>query len=186
MTGAVLWCRLDVPGHDTCRVAPAGDGWRLVGTAVFASGEGPSALAYEVTCDGAWRTRSARVTGHVGERAVDVALAADGDGHWQVDGVRRADLDGCLDVDLGFTPATNLLPVRRLGLEVGEGAPIRAAWVRVPSLRVEVLDQTYRRERREAYHYSSGSGFETTLKVGEVGFALDYPPFWQAESCPPS
>ena len=38
-----------------------------------------------------------------------------------------AHLDGCPDVDFGWTPATNTVPIRRLGLEVGETASITAA-----------------------------------------------------------
>jgi hypothetical protein len=37
--------------------------------------------------------------------------------------------EGCLDIDLGFSPSTNLLPIRRLTLAVGEAATVRAAWL---------------------------------------------------------
>jgi len=36
----------------------------------------------------------------------------------------RTDLAGCSDVDLGWTPATNILPIRRTGLVVGGSTTI--------------------------------------------------------------
>ena len=33
--GAVLWRRLDTPGHDACRLVRNDAGWQLEGTAVF-------------------------------------------------------------------------------------------------------------------------------------------------------
>ena len=72
MTSAcVLWRRLDVPGHDVCRLEPSGDGWRLGGAAVFRHEGVPALLAYQVTSDAAWRTRGGAVHGWIGERFVD-------------------------------------------------------------------------------------------------------------------
>ncbi len=53
-----------------------------------------------------------------------------GRGRWRVNGVMNADVTGCIDVDLSFTPATNLFTLRRLGLKVGEhaDAPALPIW----------------------------------------------------------
>jgi uncharacterized protein len=92
------------------------------------------------------------------------------------------DLKGCDDVDLGFTPATNLLPIRRLNLSIGAKAAVRAAWVRFPQLSVEVLDQSYTRLADDRYLYeSAGGSFRRELLVDDVGFVLDYPDLWSAE-----
>jgi Putative glycolipid-binding len=45
---------------------------------------------------------------------------------------RPPEFRDCVDVDLGFTPATNTLPIRRLGLEVGEAAGLAVAWLNGP------------------------------------------------------
>jgi len=87
---------------------------------------------------------------------------------------------GCLDVDLAFTPATNILPLRRLGLAVGESREMIAAWVRFPDLSIEPLAQRYTRldERRVRYE-SRGGAFTAELEVDELGLVVRYPPLWE-------
>ena len=41
-------------------------------------------------------------------------------------------MTGCVDLDLNFIPSTTLLPVRRLGLAIGQSAEVQAAWLRFP------------------------------------------------------
>lgn len=87
---------------------------------------------------------------------------------------------GCLDVDLAFTPATNILPLRRLGLAVGESREMTAAWIRFPNLSIEPLAQRYTRldERRVRYE-SRGGAFTAELEVDELGLVVRYPPLWE-------
>ena len=86
----------------------------------------------------------------------------------------------CLDLDLAFTPATNILPLRRLGLAVGESREVTAAWLRFPDLSVEPLPQRYTRldERRVRYE-SRGGAFTAELEVDELGLVVRYPPLWE-------
>jgi uncharacterized protein len=87
---------------------------------------------------------------------------------------------GCLDVDLAFSPATNILPLRRLDLAVGESREMTAAWVRFPDLSIEPLAQRYTRldERRVRYENRDGS-FTAELEVDELGLVVSYPPLWE-------
>ena len=90
---------------------------------------------------------------------------------------------GCTDIDLNFSPSTNLLPIRRLGLAVGEASDVKAAWLRFPSFRLEPLAQQYRRLDELTYRYESAGGqFVAELKVDPSGFVVDYPGLWQAEA----
>lgn len=41
-------------------------------------------------------------------------------------------LQGCHNVDVGFTPATNMLPLRRLNLASKESQPIKVAYIPLP------------------------------------------------------
>ena len=70
----------------------------------------------------------------------------------------RPVVSGCIDLDLNFSPSTNLLPIRRLNLSVGQQATVRAAWLRFPSFALEPLDQLYRRVGESSYRYESASG----------------------------
>lgn len=175
----ILWRRIDQPGHEAARLHRTDEGWLLTGSAVFAHEGEPCQLTYEVVCDREWRTRSAVVTGWVGARPVDVRVAVDG-GCWRIDGEPCPAVDGCTDVDLNFSPSTNLLPIRRLGLAEGESAAVRAAWLRFPSFALQPLEQEYRRTGPTAYRYeSAGGSFVRELEVDESGFVVEYPGIWR-------
>jgi uncharacterized protein len=89
---------------------------------------------------------------------------------------------GCLDVDLSFSPATNLLPIRRLALQPGQSAPVRAAWVGFPGFGIEPLDQVYRRVSETSYRYEAAAGtFTSEFEVNAAGFVTRYPGRWEEE-----
>ena len=76
--------------------------------------------------------------------------------------------------------STNLLPIRRLGLQVGQTAPIKAAWLRFPSFRFELLAQQYTCLDETTYHYESAGGqFIADLQVNQNGFVTGYPAGWR-------
>jgi hypothetical protein len=179
---AILWRRVDQPGHESARVDRVGDGWRLAGTAVFADDAGPCCLSYQIECDARWRTVRTRVSGWIGERTVDVEIAVAAEGTWRMNGVEVPQVAGCVDVDLNFSPSTNLLPIRRLNLAVGEREEVRAAWLRFPRLALEPLQQAYVRTGERAYRYeSAGGSFVRDLEVDEAGFPTRYPDFWERQ-----
>src|SRR5690349_16070252 len=127
-TMTVLWQKLDSAGHDACRVDETSDGSRVRGTAVFMHEAVPARLTYEVECGIDWRTRTASVEGWVGERMLQVAIRRTGAGTWKLNGVAIAGLGDAVDVDFGFTPATNFNQIRRLALRDGECAECPVAW----------------------------------------------------------
>ena len=87
---------------------------------------------------------------------------------------------GCIDLDLNFSPATNLLPIRRLDLAIGQQMQVQAAWLRFPSFKLEPLSQLYKRIDETTYRYESGGGsFVTALTVNASGFVTTYPGLWQ-------
>lgn len=179
---AVLWRRLDLPGHDHARLSPRPGGWLLSGTALFAHGGLPCRLDYRVLCDPAWQTESATVEGWAGGEPVRVRLAADAERRWRLDGAEQPQVEGCVDVDLGFTPATNLLALRRLALPVGAAAEVRSAWLDFPGFAMEPLPQRYRRTGESTYAYeSSGGAFTAELRVNAAGFVTHYPRLWTEE-----
>jgi uncharacterized protein len=181
----MLWRRLDRPGHEAARLVFHPPFWQLTGTAVFAEAGAPCRLEYQVTCDPSWRTRHAQLTGWFGTRRIVRTISADARRRWRLDGRECPLVEGCVDLDLSFSPATNLLPVRRLALPVGEKAAVRAAWLRFPECRLESLDQRYHRLDAERYRYEAGIGadrFQAVLRVTATGFVAEYPGLWIAES----
>jgi len=183
MTDTILWRRVDLPGHEIAAFDVLDQGWKLWGTAIFASEQGPSKLSYVVTCDSRGQTTSAQIDGVIGSNAVDLTVSANAQRVWHLNGTECSAIEGCIDIDLGFSPSTNLLPIRRLALGVGQEAAVAAAWLPFPSLRFELLPQLYRRDGERTYHYESHRGFFTqALEVNSTGFVTSYPGLWQAET----
>lgn len=183
MESWAFWRRIDVPGQDACRLwrEPGGD-WRLAGTAVFHDGV-PSVIDYAVVCDPSWVTRSARLRGWRGSVDVRVEIQRSADGEWTLDERPMSDLRDCLDVDLGFTPATNVIQLRRTALAVGAVADAPSAWFDVASLRLERLEQRYERRSPTAYWYEAPQfDYAALLEVRSDGFVRDYPGLWKMES----
>src|SRR5262245_51353426 len=128
---SILWRRLDAPGHDACRLVQGDGAWRLGGAAAFQDEGVPACLAYALDCDGEWRTREGVVHGWLGARPVDFRMTRTPDGLWTLNGQVVPHLEGCVDLDFGFTPATNLSQLRRVALQVGQAADVAVAWLDV-------------------------------------------------------
>lgn len=161
-----------------------GDDIILSGTVAIHEDAASTLLTYTIECEADWRTRTLVITitrqPEIPGQPARISAEADGKGAWTINGYRRSDLHGCLDVDLGFTPATNTLPIRRLNLPVGESALVTAAWVRFPELTIQPLRQRYTRLAPDRYRYESlDSGFTAELITDELGLVIDYPGGWR-------
>jgi hypothetical protein len=182
------WRRLDVSGTEEAHVVRVVTGWQLTGELAVQDAGLAARLRYAIDCDPEWRTRSALIDGVAGGRPIRFALAAERSGRWSRDGAPIPELVGALDIDLGFTPMTNTLPIRRLALEVGETQPVRSAWLRFPELRLELLEQTYTREAAGIYRYCAmvdGELFTAQLDTDAFGRVIRYEGLWVAEYMTP-
>jgi hypothetical protein len=164
---SMLWRRLDAPGHDACRLVREGERWRLEGVAAFRDDRTVAQLAYRVTCDQYWRTLDAHVHGSLGSVEVDIGLRRSARGVWILNGEAGPDLPDCVDVDLGFTAATNALQIRRIALRVGQSAHVPVAWLDVAGRQVSMLEQRF--------------DYAGMLVVNSAGFPVVYPNLWEEE-----
>ena len=170
-SNTILWRRLDRAGHEAGRLVESVDAARL---------------DYRIACDLGWRTVSAKVSGWLGGRALAIDIATDIERRWLLDGVECAAVQGCDDIDLSFSPITNLLPIRRLRLSLGERFSVRAAWFDFPACRLAPLEQVYERIGDSTYRYESGGGaFVATLETNAAGFVTSYPGLWREEGSGP-
>lgn len=181
LQNAVLWRRLDQPSMEVCRLWRRAKSFRLEGTVLIAAEGTPIEVRYEVLCGLDWETQATSITLARGGAATrTVELRRDGNERWRSDGVTLPDLNGIKDIDLGFTPATNTLPIRRLSLEVGATAFVNAAWVKFPDLSIEVLPQHYTRLDAFRYRYdSAGGAFVAELEVDRFGMIVQYGEWWK-------
>lgn len=129
---------------------------------------------YLVEADAEWRARRVLVELNDGAR---IEILSDGDGHWRrADGTPLPELEGCIDPDISMTPFTNTLPIRRLGLGVGDAAEIGVAYVLVPELSLRAAPQRYTRLGERLWRFESlDSGFTADISVDEAGFVVTYP-----------
>jgi len=122
-------------------------------------------------------------------------LRSDGRGRWTVDAKARGDVRlpdpggdastfaGALDCDLGFSPLTNTMPIRRSGLTRREGAEdFLMAWVAVPDLTVVASGQRYEHvrvtDRGSVVRYVDRGlfpGFTAELQLDRTGICQVYP-----------
>ena len=182
-TKTILWRTIVFPGHELCSLFSEDSGWLLLGTVLFAHEQQPCQLHYRIACDAAWHTQSAHVQGSLGHKFIDIHIKSDMARNWWLNDVEQPQVAGSTDIDLNFSPSTNLLPIRRLNLAVGEDADVKAAWLRFPSFQLEQLPQKYHRLSEDTYRYESADGqFVAELKVNSSGFVIDYPGIWQAEA----
>jgi uncharacterized protein len=176
MSTTVLWQGVETGALDRCRLEAGPESLRLSGTVLTAEFGTPLDVHYLVEAGPDGRTRRVELEVDGGAGAVPRVLLADGAGRWRWEGgdADLAEIDGALDVDLTVTPATNTLPIRRLaGLEVGEAADLRMAWVQFPDLSVIPSAQRYERLAADRWRFSTGD-FSAELLVDSGGLVLEY------------
>ena len=173
-TRRVAWRRSDdVETDEHCTLAVRDVGLSLVGTVLGADGGVPVRIEYRVFADASGLTTAAHVRDLRGFETRTIALERDPKGNWSVDGVVVRALKSCTDVDLGCSPSTNTLPIRRLSLAIGKAHTIQAAWIRFPELEVVKSAQTYTRLDTFTYRYASLT-YEAELTVDEDGLVVAY------------
>jgi hypothetical protein len=157
----------------------------------------PYRLEYRLGAAARFVTRTLQVEVSGDGWGRELMLSHDSDGSWECEasenGEAPADLqppggdtDGLevsLDCDLGFSPLTNFMPLRRHGLHQGPGdAEFVMAWVSVPDLALHVSPQRYEHVRKNAdgavvRFIDEGlfKGFTSELELDEDGLVRVYP-----------
>jgi uncharacterized protein len=182
-----IWRRLDEPGAEHFRLWTIPGGARLEGTVVVVEDEVPMRLTYRITTSD-WHTHEVRLTFASGDDDRPLHLIVDREQRWAADGKYLPSVNGCLDVDLSLTPATNLLAVHTAGLldlPLGEPRDVTSTYVLFPQMSIEPLAQRYTRIGDRRFHYLNLDGtFETEIEVDDMGLVVSYPPFWERVPLP--
>lgn len=177
---AGLWQWRQSPGLERFEFVRAGDEWIFRGTILTMAKDAAAEARYEIVCDSLFHTRKADILlrDFTGERMLKIDAR---DGRWFENGREKQTVKGAVDIDLGWSPSTNTLPIRRLNLAVGQASgEFIAAWVRFPELTLQPLPQEYLRLEDRKYRYSSRSGaFVAELLVDDHDLVLDYEGYWQ-------
>jgi len=168
----VLWLSATLQSAEHCIVRPGSRHATVTSTTLLPYGDVPARLDYTIATSPLWETLEVSIELSAGEYRQTVSLDHTNDG-WLVNGTPRADLDDCIDVDLGWTPATNMLPLRRAPINRLRSSLTTAAWVRFPELDVVPSDQKYTRLAGDRVRYQS-STLEAELIVTPDGLVTTY------------
>lgn len=175
----VLWHSSVLPSTERAVFTGDAAGHRIEGTVLTMLNDLPVEIRYGVVCAPDWSTRSCSIRIDDAGTGQTFEIAAAGNGRWMVDGRLAPELDGLHDIDLGFTPATNTLPLRRMPWRIGETRRITVAWFRYPELDVVPAEQLYTRLADRQYRFETGDGsFTATIAVDEMGVVTDYEGLW--------
>ena len=182
----VMWRDIDGASLELCdlREGEYDDGNLLSCHVLLARTGRPMEIHYRIETDERWRTVmvSVALRNMPGNQDGRLLLRSDGEGRWHFgegDGAHAPAFDGMFDIDLGFTPATNLLPIRRLELDVGQSARVGAVWLQFPELQLRPFQQTYTRLTEDTYRYQSEGGFESEITVVRRGLPVTYRDGWE-------
>lgn len=175
----VVWRRiLDDRSFEDCMVMSSPDGFGLAGRIVAAQDGAPLGVAYDIRCDRRWSAQTVSIEQTLGGDSRHLRLERHGVG-WLVDGEPDTRLEDCAEPDLGLTPSTNALAIRRLNLEIGQAADITCAWVKFPALAIEPSLQRYERLAERDYRYTNvASGFTAIVTVDALALPVSYERIW--------
>jgi hypothetical protein len=163
---------------ERCILREGPDRWCLEGTVLTLVETEPAEIHYALTCDRSWRAQ--RCTVHLDRptATAQIDLGVDETGSWFRNGTRIDGSGGVPDVDLGFTPGTNTITIRRLALAPGEEARISVVWLRFPEFDAVVSGQVYTRIAEDRYRFESGD-FTAILETDEHGVVTRYGDLWR-------
>lgn len=152
------------------------EGIELEGVVLGGTPEEPFAIRYAVMAepDGRCRGVTARTIGS----PILAEIFADGMGGWRDDDGRvLRELEGALDVDLGVTPVTHALVIRRLGLAVGESADLSVAVVDILGGEIRMEARHYVRLGEERYRVEdTETGEAAEFSMTASTWAIGVPP----------
>jgi hypothetical protein len=157
------WSGWDGSGHELLTLGYESGGWTADGVVRGVD------VHYVVRVDEQWRLRQFLLFRD--QEEPDLWLGVNPARQWgEVNGAYRPELDGCVDVDLGCTPFTDSLPIKRLLLDVGDVAEVQVARVDEETLEVTPVLRRYERIAPDRWLVD---GVE--VQVDDDGLVLDHP-----------
>lgn len=183
MITELIWRSEEEPGFEHVRIDAGHPEWTVFDSMFVRESEGHVRRGgYTLVVDKAWRTLELRIMVEQAPGSMVARhLLASGDGIWtDADGHAIPGLDGCIDVDIQWSPLTNTLPVRRLDMRDVAETDIRVAYVALPGLDIRPMTQTYSRVDSSTIRYQSETrSFVRDLVVDDEGYVIAYPGLFQ-------
>jgi hypothetical protein len=177
-----IWKRIGLQGLEHLTLQEVEGGYTADSVLSVEVELGGITCEYHVDLDSQWKTKTFQLKqNQAGEnRSIRIERMSDQD--WQVNGVARPDLSGCLEIDLAVSPFTNTLAIQQLRLKPDEAKEMNAVYVQLPQLSVSAARQRYQRldasEPPRRFLYSGlDTGFVEEITVDEHALVESYPRF---------
>jgi uncharacterized protein len=176
---SVLWRNIRQPGMEYCTLTHTLPGFLIKGIILQEMNQIPCHIEYGIVCDRAWKTQGFQVDVTLGSDQWSLLVSINDQKQWWRADQEQLRLRGCLDVMMGFTPATYTISIQRLCLKVGESRAITSGWLHLPELALEPLDQRYTRLAEKRFRYESATrGIVAELEVDDLGMIICSEGFW--------
>ncbi|MDP2018911.1 putative glycolipid-binding domain-containing protein [Hydrogenophaga sp.] len=171
----LFWRRTDIPGLERLELKTGPDGVTASSTVICLE-QGGFRLEHRWTLTADWCVQSADIErwndqGHERLRLQRVATG------WEVNGLKRPDLDGAEEPDLSVTPFCNSFAIRRVPAAAGQHLTLDTVFIDGVALTVARSRQRYERQGPGRLRYVDlglFSGFQAALTVDENGLVTRY------------
>lgn len=161
------WRRSDGEHHEALTLQWENEAWTATGTVAGAD------VQYVVRLSPLWRVRQFLLFRDLDDP--DLWLATDADGRWgEVNGVYRAEFDGCVDVHLTCTPFTAALPLHRLDLEapIGDTVTVPVIEIDHETLGAITVETTFTRLSPTSWRRTTATAVDE-FTLDDHGLVLD-------------
>lgn len=168
MTSELIWQHLNAPGWEHVRVISDHPGWTVFDSILVREHNGQVLRGgYTLVTDKEWRTLELRLMMESRPGSMEgVHLLTEGDGKWMDANEQPIpELDGCLDVDIQWTPLTHSLPINRLQTSVGDSREVDIVSILLPAMSIH--RSTY------LYAHVDDARFTVEGKPGPVSVEVD-------------
>jgi uncharacterized protein len=187
----LVWSGVEEWLTETAEVELGDDGLRAIGFQLGAEPD-PFRVDYRLEAPDRYVTKELELTATAQGWRRHLLLRHDGSGGWNAEVEDEGDVpggpwDGSLpdlsearDIDIGNSPLTNTMPIRRHGFQRGGSGDFVMAFITMPTLRVEASPQRYEHVRSSetgsVVRYLSRDGdFTAELELDEDGLVEFYP-----------
>lgn len=179
MTTELIWQHLDAPGWEHVRIIDDHPGWTVFDSILVRKHEDQVLRGgYTLVTDKQWRTLELRLMLESAPGAMEgIHLLTEGDGRWtDANDQHIPELDGCLDVDIEWTPLTSSLLISHTRLQAGEDHSASVIHISMPTMSMQRVTKDFRRldDRRVTLTSEKDSGGRSLL-LDRDGFLQEIP-----------
>ncbi|RQO74046.1 hypothetical protein DBR43_01170 [Pedobacter sp. KBW06] len=134
-------------------------------------------FSYRIHVDTNWRTLEVSVQNRMGRDFKQLVYTSDGAGNWfDAEGLELSNFKGCIEIDIMLSPFTNSLPVKRLGMKLGESQHISVLYFDLLKFEVRRVEQVYTRLAEHRYKYeNTENDFKALIEFDGFDLVSSYP-----------